>query len=162
MQIAKNKVVTIDYTLKDDDGNVIDSSDNREALSYFHGGRNIIPGLENALEGKVAGDTWAGTIAPEEGYGERDDTKVQAVSRDVFPSEAEVSVGAQFHASGPNGEPFTVTVMDVQDEQVVVDGNHPLAGKNLNFDVKVVEVRDATDEEISHGHAHGPGGHHHD
>lgn len=156
MQIAKDKVVAIDYTLKDDEGNVLDSSGGGSPLAYLHGASNIIPGLESALEGKVAGDDISVRIAPDQAYGEHDPEKQQAVPKEMF-GDAEITVGAQYHASGPNGEHITVTVVAMDDDQVTVDANHPLAGVFLNFDVTVVEVRDATDEEISHGHAHGPG-----
>ncbi len=161
MQISKDKVVTIDYTLKDDEGTVVDTSEGRDALVYLHGANNLIPGLEVALEGKAVGDDLAVRIAPEDAYGARDDEKLKAVPRHLFGDD-EIKAGAQYHATGPNGESMVVTVTEVGDDNVVVDGNHPLAGAHLNFDVKVVEVRDATAEEISHGHVHGAGGHEHD
>ncbi len=158
MQISKDKIVAIDYTLKDDSGKVIDSSKDREALVYLHGFDNIIPGLETALEGKVAGDELSVTVSPEEAYGERDQSKVVDIPRGRF-GDTDVQVGAQYHASGPEGGSVAVTVVEVKDDSIVVDGNHPLAGIQLNFDVKVVEIRDAAEEEIAHGHVHGPGGH---
>ncbi|MGW8227775.1 MAG: FKBP-type peptidyl-prolyl cis-trans isomerase [Gammaproteobacteria bacterium] len=160
MQIADKMVVTLDYTLKDDDGNILDSS-NDGNFTYLHGAHNIIPGLENALTGKTAGDEVSVTVNPAEGYGERNDSMVQAVPRDMFDSEQEIEVGMQFHAQSPEGDMVVVTVMDVDDENITVDGNHPLAGMNLNFGVKVLDVREATTEELDHGHVHGPGGHHH-
>jgi FKBP-type peptidyl-prolyl cis-trans isomerase SlyD len=160
MQIADKMVVTLDYTLKDDDGNILDSS-NDGNFAYLHGAQNIIPGLENALTGKSAGDEVNVTVNPAEGYGERNDSMVQAVPRDMFDSEQEIEVGMQFHAQSPEGDMVVVTVMDVDDENITVDGNHPLAGMNLNFGVKVLDVREATTEELDHGHVHGPGGHHH-
>ena len=160
MQIADKMVVTIDYTLKDDNGNVLDSSNDGQ-FTYLHGSNNIIPGLENALTGKSAGDEVEVTVSPTEGYGERNDSMVQAVPRDMFDSEQEIEVGMQFHAQSPEGDMVVVTVMDVDDDDITVDGNHPLAGKHLNFGVKVVDVREATTEEIDHGHVHGPGGHNH-
>lgn len=161
MQIAKNKVVTIDYTLTDDDGAVIDSSDGREPLAYIHGMSNIIPGLESALEGKQTGEQLNVRVPPEEGYGERMDTLRQEVPKDRFQGAEDLQVGMQFHASTDSG-PLVVTVVDIEGDTVTVDGNHPLAGVTLNFDVTVREVRDATAEEMEHGHVHGPGGHHHD
>jgi FKBP-type peptidyl-prolyl cis-trans isomerase SlyD len=161
MQISKHKVVTIDYTLKDDDGDVIDSSAGGEGLVYLHGANNLIPGLESALEGKAKGDEVAVRVAPEDAYGERDDGLRQAVPREMF-GEEEINVGAQYHAAGPNGEQLVVTVVSANDEEVTVDGNHPLAGVPLNFAVTVLDIRDATEEEVSHGHVHGAGGHHHD
>ena len=160
MQIADKMVVTIDYTLKDDNGNVLDSSNDGQ-FTYLHGSNNIIPGLENALTGKSAGDEVEVTVSPTEGYGERNDSMVQAVPRDMFDSEQEIEVGMQFHAQSPEGDMVVVTVMDVDDDDITVDGNHPLVGMNLNFGVKVVDVREATAEEMDHGHVHGPGGHQH-
>lgn len=160
MNITANKVVAIAYTLRDDDGQVIDSSQDREPLVYLHGANNIIPGLESALDGKTTGEELSVRIPPEGAYGIREDTKIQDVPREMF-GDSEVQVGAQYHAAGPNGENLVVTVVAADDESVTVDGNHPLAGVHLNFDVKVIEIRDASEEELSHGHAHGPGGHHH-
>jgi FKBP-type peptidyl-prolyl cis-trans isomerase SlyD len=160
MQIAEKTVVTIDYTLKDDNGKVLDSSTDGQ-FAYLHGANNIIPGLENALNGKSAGDEVEVTVSPAEGYGERNDSMVQAVPRDMFESEQEIVVGMQFHAQSPEGDMVVVTVTDVDKDDITVDGNHPLAGMDLNFGVKVIEVREATAEEIDHGHVHGQGGHQH-
>ncbi len=160
MQIADKMVVTIDYTLKDDEGTILDSSTEGK-FAYLHGANNIIPGLENALTGKSAGDEVDVSVSPAEGYGERNDTMIQAVPRDMFDSEQEIQVGMQFHAQSPEGEMIVVTVTDVEGDDITVDGNHPLAGVNLNFGVKVVDVREASQEEIDHGHVHGPGGHQH-
>lgn len=160
MQIADKMVVTIDYTLKDDNGNILDSSSEGN-FAYLHGSNNIIPGLENALIGKSTGDEVEVTVSPAEGYGERNDSMVQAVPRDMFDSEQEIEVGMQFHAQSPEGDMVVVTVTDVDTDDITVDGNHPLAGMNLNFGVKVVDVREATAEEMDHGHVHGPGGHNH-
>ncbi len=159
MQIENEKVVTLHYKLTDDKGEVIDQS-NDGSFAYLHGAKNIIPGLEDALTGKNAGDKFDVTIAPEQGYGERNDAMLQEVPREMFESGVDIQVGTQFHAQGPNGETLVVTVVEVKDDKVVVDGNHPLAGVPLNFDVEVVDVRDATAEEIEHGHVHGAGGHH--
>jgi FKBP-type peptidyl-prolyl cis-trans isomerase SlyD len=160
MQIGKHNVVTIHYTLKDDSGNMMESSQGGAPMAYLHGANNIIPGLEAALEGKAIGDDVSVRIPPEEAYGVRDDSKTQAVPREMF-GEQEVNVGAQFHAQSPDGGHITVTVVEVADNEVTVDANHPLAGMHLNFDVTVVEVRDATPEELEHGHVHGPEGHDH-
>jgi FKBP-type peptidyl-prolyl cis-trans isomerase SlyD len=160
MQIETHKVVTLNYTLTDNDGNVIDQS-NDGSFVYLHGANNIIPGLENALSGKQAGDTLDVSVAPQEAYGERDDAKQQSVPRDMFPQDTDIEPGMQFHAQGPSGETLVVTVAKVEDDSVTVDGNHPLAGVPLNFAVEVIEVREASQEEISHGHVHGPGGHQH-
>lgn len=160
MQISDKMVVTIDYTLKDDNGTVLDSSTEGN-FAYLHGANNIIPGLENALTGKSAGDEVDVSVSPAEGYGEHNETMIQAVPRDMFDSEQEIQVGMQFHAESPEGEMIVVTVTDVEGDDVTVDGNHPLAGVNLNFGVKVIDIREASEEEIEHGHVHGPGEHHH-
>ncbi len=159
MQIANAKVAIIDYTLTDEEGEVLDSSEDDGPLSYLHGYGNVVPGLESALEGKVAGDKVQATVPPVEGYGERDDGLVQSLPRDRFP-DGEVEVGMQFHAHS-GGERRVLTVVSVTTEEVTVDGNHPLAGRTLSFDVTVREVRDATAEELEHGHVHDGDGHHH-
>lgn len=166
MQVAKHKVVAIDYTLSDDDGETIDSSQRDEPLLYLHGEGNIIPGLERVLEGKSVGDQIKVSIAPVDGYGEREEGLRQEVSRDHFDGFEELEVGMQFRAptdgeEGAEEEFIVVTVVEIGDDTVTVDGNHELAGMTLHFDVTVREVRDATSEEISHGHAHGMGGHEH-
>lgn len=160
MQIAKNTAVQIHYTLKNDAGEVLDSSDGAEPLAYLQGNGNLIPGLEKALEGKRAGDALSVSIAPAEGYGVRDDSLIQDVPRSAFEGIPEIEVGMQFHADSNHG-PRTVTVTKVAADTITVDGNHPLADQTLHFAVKIVEVRVATPEELSHGHVHGPGGHHH-
>ena len=161
MQITSQKVATIDYTLTDDQGTLIDSSKGGEPLAYIHGIGNLIPGLEEALEGKSAGDELSVSIQPDQAYGKRDEELLQAVPRTHFDGVDELQVGMQFRASSEDGDERVVTVVEVGDEQVTVDGNHPLAGQILNFEVKIVEVRDATQEELDHGHVHGPGGHNH-
>ena len=160
MQVAKNKVVSINYTLTDDAHNVIDSSDGDEPLTYLHGSNNIIPGLENALTGKSVGDKLKVTVVPEEAYGERVEDMVQVVPRDRFEPDAELEVGMQFQT--PTDDSVSVvTITKVDADSVTVDANHPLAGLTLLFSVEVVDVRDASAEELSHGHVHGAGGHHH-
>lgn len=159
MQIANRTVVTIEYTLTDDGGEVLDTSDGREPLKYLHGAGNIIPGLESALEGKQAGDELKIDVAPENAYGERDEELVQDVPRKNFPVE-DIAIGMRFHAQGKDSSTM-VTVVNVTNDVVRVDANHPLAGETLSFAVKVVDVRDATLEELKHGHVHGPGDHHH-
>ena len=160
MTIAENKVVTLHYTLTDDEGTVIDKSDDGTFL-YLHGAGNIIPGLESALTGKTSGDELKVTVEPENGYGVHDEARKETVPREMFPNDSEIEAGSQFQAEGPDGQMITVTVIAVNDETVTIDGNHPLAGMQLNFDVKVIDVRDASAEEQEHGHAHGPEGHHH-
>lgn len=160
MQISKHKAVAIEYTLKNDSGEVIDTSEGQDPLSYLHGAGNLISGLEQALEGKSEGEELKVTVSPEDAYGERMDELVQKVPRDRFEGADELEVGMRFHASSDHGETL-VTITDVSDDEVTVDGNHPLAGQTLHFDVKVVDVRDASAEEVEHGHIHGPGGHDH-
>lgn len=160
MQIQPNAVVTLHYTLKDNDGTIIDQSDDGSFL-YLHGAMNIIPGLENALTGKSAGDEISVKVSPDEGYGEKDPARVQEVPKEMFENAADIAVGMQFHAQGPDGSAVVVTVIEVKDDVVVIDGNHALAGMDLNFDVKVIDVREASEEEIAHGHVHGPQGHDH-
>jgi FKBP-type peptidyl-prolyl cis-trans isomerase SlyD len=160
MKVGKHKVVSIDYTLKDDDGTVIDSSQGGDPLAYIHGTGNIIPGLENALEGREQGENLSVSVAPGEGYGDRDDAMVQVVPRHLFEVESELQPGMQFQAHSDQGVSL-VTITAVEGDQVTVDANHPLAGQNLHFDVTVVDVRDASEEELDHGHVHGPGGHQH-
>ncbi len=158
MQIEENSVVTLHYTLKDDDGRIIDYSNDGTFL-YLHGAMNIIPGLENALTGKSAGDELTVKVSPADGYGEKEASRIQEVPKDMFDKSEEIKVGAQFHAQSPDGTDIVVTVTEVKDDVVVIDGNHALAGMELNFDVKVIKVRAATAEEIEHGHVHGPDGH---
>ncbi|MDI1300460.1 MAG: peptidylprolyl isomerase [bacterium] len=160
MQIANDVVVSIEYTLTDDQGNVIDSSAGGEPLAYLHGAGNIIPGLEAALEGKVVGDAFKVSIAPADGYGEKNDDMLQQVPREMFQGVDVIEAGMQFHAQTDHGMQV-ITVSAVEGDLVTVDGNHPLAGQNLHFDVKVLEVRAPSEEELEHGHVHGAGGHHH-
>jgi FKBP-type peptidyl-prolyl cis-trans isomerase SlyD len=160
MQIAKNTAVQINYTLKNDAGEVLDSSEGAEPLAYLQGNGNLIPGLEKALEGKRAGDAVNVTIPPEDAYGVRDDSLIQDVPRSAFEGIADIEVGMQFHAESNHG-PRTVTVTKVAPDTVTVDGNHPLADQTLHFAVKIIDVREASQEELSHGHVHGAGGHHH-
>jgi len=160
MQIEQNSVVTLHYTLKDNDGNVIDQSDDGSFL-YLHGAMNIIPGLENALSGKSAGDEFSVSVSPEEGYGAKDPERIQEVPKEMFDNADEIKPGVQFHAQGPDGNAVVVTVVEVKDEAVVIDANHALAGVELNFEVKIVDVREASEEEMSHGHVHGEHGHQH-
>lgn len=161
MTIKENSAVSFHYTLTDDDGQQLDSSAGKELLAYLHGAGNIIPGLENALTGKAVGDSMSVAISATEGYGEVQNELIQEVPRTSFQGVDEIEVGMQFEAQTGQGGTVPVTVTAVTDETVTVDGNHPLAGKNLNFDVSIEAVRDATEEELEHGHVHGPGGHDH-
>jgi len=160
MTIAQDSVVTIHYTLTDDAGKVIDSSESRDPLAYLHGHGNIVAGLERELEGRNAGDKLQVKLTPADGYGEYDKQLVQRVPRRALQGIANVRVGMQLHAQTPHG-PRAVTVTHLTGDMVTIDANHPLAGKSLNFDVEVVEVRSATEEELAHGHVHDGDDHHH-
>jgi FKBP-type peptidyl-prolyl cis-trans isomerase SlyD len=157
MQIADGTVVAMDYALKDDDGTLLDQSQPGQPLTYLHGHKNIIPGLEASLAGKAVGETVEVRVAPEDGYGEPNPSLEQVVPRDRFQGVESLAEGMQFQASTEQG-PVSVRVVKVDDDDVTVDGNHPLAGKYLNFNVTVLEVRAATEEEIARGHTQESGG----
>ena len=159
MQVADNMAVSIHYTLTNDDGEVLDSSIGDEALVFLQGSGNIISGLENAMVGKVVGDKFNVRIAPEDAYGELMEDMIQVISRDMFEGIDEIEVGMQFHADVSSGS-GVVTVVSIDDDNITIDGNHPLAGLALAFDVEVIDVRPATEEEAAHGHIHGAGCHH--
>lgn len=161
MLIANQHVVAIDYTLSNDAGEVIDSSAGAEPLVYLHGAGNIIAGLEKALLGKAVGDELDVSIEPEEAYGEYSAELITNLGREMFEGVDQLEVGMQFHASAPDGGMQIVTIRDIDGDQVTIDGNHPLAGQQLNFKVKVVSIRAASEEELAHGHVHGEGGHQH-
>jgi FKBP-type peptidyl-prolyl cis-trans isomerase SlyD len=146
MEIAANRVATFHYTLTDDDGQVIDSSPQDRPLSYLHGAGNIVPGLEQALEGRSAGDSFKVDVSPEQGYGQRNDALIQQVPREAFQGVDKVEPGMQFRAQTEGG-PMLVTVVEVGEAQVKIDGNHPLAGRDLHFAIEVAEVREASDQE---------------
>ena len=153
MLIGKDCVVSIQYTLTNESGEVMDQSQEGQPLIYMHGAAGIIPGLETELTGKVAGDDFKVTIKPEEAYGERVEEMVQQVPRDSFPADTEIETGMQFNAESANG-PMNVVVTAFNDDTVTIDGNHPLAGFTLHFEGKIEDVREATAEELDHGHAH--------
>ena len=159
MQVADNTAVSIHYTLTNDQGEVLDSSDGGDALVYLHGSGNIISGLEAALLGKKVGDKFNVRIEPEDAYGVISEDMVQVISKDMFEGVDHIEVGMQFHADVSHG-PGIVTVVNIDGDNVTIDGNHPLAGEALTFDVEIVEVRTATKEELDHGHIHGAGCHH--
>ncbi len=159
MQIADNMAVSIHYTLTNDDGEVLDSSIDDEALVYLHGEGNIISGLEKALHGKAIGDKFNVRIAAEDAYGEFMEDRVQVISRAMFDGVDNLEIGMQFQADVSDG-PGVVTIIKIEGDDVTIDGNHPLAGLPLTFDVEVVAIRAATEEELDHGHVHGAGCHH--
>ena len=162
MSIAIKSVVSIHYTLTDEDGEELDASTEREPLVYLHGAGNIIKGLELALLDKNVGDRVQATIAPEDGYGEFISELVQHVPLSVFGDEDKPEVGMRFNAETENG-PLSVVVTAIDGDQAILNGNHPLAGKTITFDVTIENIREATPEELTHGHPHTAGGcgHHH-
>jgi len=158
--MSKPRVVTIHYTLTDDGGEVLDSSRGGEPLTYLEGAGNIIPGLEKELKASKSGDKKVVKVAAKEAYGEKREDMVIAVPRTQFPADVALKVGDRFRSGGDHHSPV-FTVISLQDDSITLDGNHPLAGKDLSFDVEVAEIREASEEEVSHGHVHGAGGHHH-
>jgi FKBP-type peptidyl-prolyl cis-trans isomerase SlyD len=160
MTITKGSVVLFDYTLTDDERDIIDSSKEGGPIAYLHGEGQIVKGLEKVMEGKKTGDSFSVTVSPEEAYGLPDAAKIAVVSADHIEGGDELEEGMQLEASNEQGEQIVV-VSKIEGDKVTLDGNHPLAGMTLHFDITIREVRAATAEEISHGHVHGPGGHHH-
>jgi len=156
VKVEKNKVVSLDFTLWDAEGEVIDSSEGGEPLEYLHGHLNLVPGLEKALDGKVVGDSFKITVPAAEAFGERDEDLVQVLPRSDFPEELELMPGMQFEAEDEDGNTI-VTITAVDGEEITVDSNPEFAGMDLTYEVKVVEIREATEEEIEHGHVHGEG-----
>ena len=154
MNIGDKCVVTFHYTLTNSDGEEMDSSAGKDPMKYLHGASNIVPGLEKELEGKSAGDTLKVEVQPDDGYGQVDPKLVQKAPRSAFDGAPEIKPGMQFQAQGPGGETQMITVKEVTDDEITVDGNHPLAGQVLHFDVTIESVREASEEELSHGHAH--------
>ncbi len=159
--IKEGTVVSLAYTLTDNAGEELDKADKNEPFEYLHGVGQIVPGLEKALAGLTVGAKKKVQVTPEEGYGTVEEQLRTTASRKQFPPGADMQVGVRFAAEVAPGQQVVFTVVDVKDDDIMLDGNHPLAGVTLNFDVEVLGVRDATEEEKSHGHAHGPDGHHH-
>ncbi len=159
MQVKKHKVVSIDYSLTDDNGEVIDSSQAAGPLYYLRGEGNIIPGLESALEGKSLGDQIQVSIDPADAYGERIERLRQVVSREQFGDTKDLDVGMRFRGPMEGDQQRVFRIVELDGNDVTIDGNHELAGVRLHFDVTIREVRDASSEEIEHGHAHSPDGH---
>jgi FKBP-type peptidyl-prolyl cis-trans isomerase SlyD len=159
MEVSNNSVVTFHYTLTDEGGEVIESSVGSQPLAYLHGHGQIIPGLEAAMHGKSSGQSFSVQIAPEEAYGQRTEGLVEHMPREAFDEGIELKPGTTYVAHTEEGD-IELQVVGTEGDQVVVDGNHPLAGMTLKFDIQVTDVRPATDEEVSHGHAHGPHGAH--
>ncbi len=160
MKIAENSVASFHYTLTNGAGELVDSSREGKPLPYLHGANNIVQGLEEALEGKQVGDKLQVEVPPHKGYGEYMEEMVQQVEREMFSEIYTLEVGMQFHAEGDSGQQHVVTITAVDGDKVSVDGNHDLAGETLNFDVEVMAIREATADELSAGHIHGPGCNH--
>lgn len=152
--IGDKLVVSMHYTLTDDDKNVLDTSAESEPMAYLHGADNIIPGLENALTGKIEGDTLQVRVEATEAYGEPSPELIQTVGIAAFQGVDKVEAGMKFETQAPDGHPQLIEVKEVNGEEVTIDANHPLAGVALNFDVEIVSVREATEEELDHGHVH--------
>ena len=152
--IGDNLVVSMHYKLTDDDGNVLDSSEGSDPLAYMHGTGSIIPGLEKALVGKVEGDSLTVKVEPADGYGDVNPELIQAVNRSAFQGVDSIEPGMAFEAQAPDGSMQRILIKAVDGEEITIDANHPLAGFVLNFDVEIVGVREATEEEVAHGHAH--------
>jgi FKBP-type peptidyl-prolyl cis-trans isomerase SlyD len=161
MKIAQNKVVMIHYKLADKDGSVIDSSEGRDALAYIQGIGALVPGLEQELDGKVKDDKFSAVITPEHAYGKRDETLIRVVPKSGFQGEEEMSVGMQVQIDTGEEGMAIATLTKIEGDDVTLDLNHPLADIELHFDIEVVDVREATADELAHGHVHGPGGHEH-
>lgn len=158
--VAKDTVVTLHYTLTDKGGEVLDSSQGADPLVYLHGYSQIVPGLENALVGKAAGSSFKVTVDPAEGYGERNDQMVITLPRSQGNLPPDIEVGFVVELVSPEGEEIPARVVNLTDDEITLDANHPLAGETLFFDIELTGVRSATKEELEHGHVHGPGGHH--
>ena len=154
MNIADKCVVSFHYTLTNDDGEQLDASSGKDPLKYLHGASNIVPGLEQALNGKKAGDALKVSVQPKDGYGEVNPEMVQIVPPSAFEGVDDIRPGMQFQAEGAQGQVQLITVEDVTDDGIKVNGNHPLAGQVLHFDVTIEDVREASEEELTHGHAH--------
>lgn len=161
MAIEQNKVVTMNFTLKDDEGNVLDSTEKGGPFSYISGNNMVLPKLEDTVGGMLIGSKKNLKLEAKDGYGKYNEDALQVVGKENFPEDFVLEVGMEYMASGPDGVQMPFTICNIDGEEITIDFNHPLAGKNLNFDIELLNVRDATAEELSHGHVHGTGGHHH-
>lgn len=160
MQVSKGKVVTFHYSLSNERGDLLDRTSRAEPLSYIHGAGQLLDGIEAALEGASPGDHLEVILPPQQAYGMRKKEWVRIVPRAAFADVEQIEVGMHFQTEGPEG-PFLVTVTKVEEEEVTIDANHPLAGETLHFSIDLLSVREPTPEELACGHAHGPGGHTH-
>lgn len=156
--VGNGKIVTLEFTLTDDEGEELDTTVGDVPLAYLHGADNVVPGLERALLGKKVGDRLSVDLTPDDGYGDRDAPGPEPVPRDAFPEDVEVAEGAQLAVEDENGEVVPAWVVGLEEDVILIDFNHPLAGMNLHFDLKILAIRDATEDELEHGHPHGPEG----
>lgn len=161
MAIEQNKVVTMNFKLTDDHGNVLDSTEQGGPFSYLSGNNMVLPKLEETVNGMIIGTKKSLKLNAADGYGNYNEEALQVVGKENFPEDFVLEVGREYMASNPDGVQMPFTITNVNGEEITIDFNHPLAGKNLNFDIELLDVRDATPEELTHGHVHGPGGHHH-
>ncbi|MCZ7609696.1 MAG: peptidylprolyl isomerase [Ignavibacterium sp.] len=161
MPIEVNKVVTLNFTLTDDTGNVLDSTDHGGPFSYISGKGMVLPKLEEAVSIMMIGTKKQLRLDAADAYGNYNEQIVQVVGKENFPKDFVLEVGMEYMASNPEGVQMPFTIIEVNDDEITIDFNHPFAGINLNFDLELLDVRDATAEELAHGHVHGPGGHHH-
>lgn len=157
LKIAKNNVVGFHYTLTGDDGKVLDSSIGAQPLEYLHGHSQIVPGLENALSNQENGTKLTVKVSAKDGYGEYNPELLITLPKDQFKKQKNFEIGTVFELDDGQGNAFLVSVKEIKGQEVVVDANHPMAGQNLNFDVEVVSIREATAEELQHGHVHNGG-----
>jgi len=161
MRVEQNKVVMMHYKLADKDGNVIDQSEGRPPLAYIHGIGALVPGLETELEGKVKGDKFSTVVSPEDAYGTRDEELVRVVPKSGFQGDEEMQLGMQVQIDTGEKGLAIATLVKIDGDDITLDLNHPLSDMELHFDIDIVDIREATDEEIAHGHVHGEGGHQH-
>ena len=159
--VAEDTIVSVHYKLSLESGEVVDRSQEGEPLNYLHGHGNIVPGLESQMGGRRVGDKFSAKVPPEEGYGTHDPERIVRAPRASFPADVELAPGMQFETEDDRGNPMMVKLTEVDEEEVTIDENHPLAGKTLLFEIEITAIRAATAEELEHGHAHGPDGHHH-
>jgi FKBP-type peptidyl-prolyl cis-trans isomerase SlyD len=161
MPSEPNKVITMNYTLKDNEGVVIDTTEDKGAFSFISGANQILPKLEEQIGTMLIGSKKNVKLSAEEAYGVYDESAIQKVEKSTFPADTPVEVGMGFVANSPDGHPMPFKVAAVEEKEVTIDFNHPLAGKDLEFNVHLIDIRNASEEEATHGHVHGPGGHHH-
>ena len=161
MALQEKKVIIFNYTLKDENGEMLDSTEKGGPFSFVTGNQQVLPGLEDALSRMIIGSKKNIKLAAADAYGEYDEGAVQKVKRNLFPEEAELEIGTSYFAHSPEGQHLQFIITEIEDDVITANFNHPLAGKDLEFDVELLDVRDATSEEMQHGHVHGPGGHHH-